>query len=80
MTGPSGIRVSICPLRFRIASSKIPIDLSCASINRNPWEGHPESLGANKSAYYPRETNNDCSHYLFNSNLTVDLILNLDYG
>ena len=45
MTGPSGNRLSIFPLRF----------LGCTSVNRNSWGGDPESLGANKSAYYPRD-------------------------
>ena len=27
MTGPSGNRLSICPLSFRIASPRVPIDL-----------------------------------------------------
>ena len=44
MTGPSGNRLSIGPLRFRIAS-----------VNRNSCGGDPESLGANRSAYYPRD-------------------------
>ena len=55
MTGPSGNRLSICPLRFRIASPGVPIDLGCASLNRNSWGGDPESLGANRSAYYPQD-------------------------
>ena len=55
MTGPSGNRLSICPLRFRIASPRVPIDLGCASVNKNSWGGNPESLGANRSAYYPRD-------------------------
>ena len=55
MTGPSGTRQSICPLRFRIASPRVPIDLGCASVNRNSWGGDPESLGANRSACYPRD-------------------------
>ena len=55
MTGPSGNRLSICPLRFRIASPRVPIDLGLASVNRNSWGGNPESLGANRSAYYPRD-------------------------
>ena len=38
MTGPSGNRL---------------IDPGCASVNRNSWGGDPESLGANRSAYYP---------------------------
>ena len=25
------------------------------SVNRNSWGGDPESLGANRSAYYPRD-------------------------
>ena len=55
MTGPLGNRLSICPLRFRIASPRVPINLGCASVNRISWGGDPESLGANKSAYYPRD-------------------------
>ena len=39
MTGPSGNRLSICPLRFLSSS----------------WVGDPESLGTNRSAYYPRD-------------------------
>ena len=54
MTGPSGNRLSICPLRFRIASPRVFIDLG-ASVNRNSWGGDTESLGANRSAYYPRD-------------------------
>ena len=50
MTGPSGNRLSICPLRFRIDSARVPIDLGCALVNRNSWGGDPESLGANRSA------------------------------
>ena len=53
MIGPSGNKLSICPLRFRIASPRVPIDLRCASVNRNSLGGDPESLGANRSAYYP---------------------------
>ena len=52
MTGPSGNRLSIYPLRFRIAS---PVDLGCTLVNRNSWGGDPESLGANRSAYYTRD-------------------------
>ena len=50
-----GNRLSICPLRLRIASRRVPIDLGCASVNRNAWGGDPESLGANRSANYPRD-------------------------
>ena len=55
MTGPSGNRLSICPLRFRIAFPRVLIDLGCASVSRNSWGGDPEYLGANRSAYYPRD-------------------------
>ena len=54
MTGALGNRLSIFPLRFRIASPKISIDLGFPSVNRNSLGGYPESLGANKSAYCPR--------------------------
>ena len=52
MSGPSGNMLSICPLRSPPKSS---IDLDCTSVNRNSWGGDPESLGANRSAYYPRD-------------------------
>ena len=55
MTGPSGNKLSICHLRMRIASPKISINLGCASDNKNFWGGETESLGANRSAYYPRD-------------------------
>ena len=55
MTGPSGNRLSICSLRFRIDSPRGPIDLGCALVNRNSWEGDPDSLEADRSAYYPRD-------------------------
>ena len=41
--------------RFRITSPRVPIDLGCASVNRNSWGGDPESLRANRSAYYPQD-------------------------
>ena len=47
MTGPSDNRLSICPLRFRIASPKISIDRGAAEVNRNSWGGDPESVRAN---------------------------------
>ena len=43
------------PLRFRIASPRVSIDLGCTSVERNSWRGDPESLRANRSAYYPRD-------------------------
>ena len=62
MTGLEGNRLSICPLRFRIASPRVPIDLGFANaqcsrvsidrgeakVNRNSWGGDPESQGANR--------------------------------
>ena len=59
----------MCPLRFRIVSPRVVISpqellltsaaprsiLGCTSVSRNSWGGDPESLGANRSAYYPRE-------------------------
>ena len=59
MTGPSGNRLSICTLKFRIASPKISIDLGCASVNRNSWGGDLEFLRA-KDLPITLET----SHYL----------------
>ena len=55
MTGPSGNRLSICPLRFTIASPRVPINLGCASFNRNSWGGDPESLVENRSVYYAQD-------------------------
>ena len=55
MTGPSGNMLCICPLRFRIASPNLSIDRGAAEVNRKFWGGDPESLEANRSAYYPRE-------------------------
>ena len=55
MTGPLGNRLSICPLRSRIASPRVSIDRGAAEVNRNSWGGDPESLRANRSAYYPRD-------------------------
>ena len=66
MSGPSGNRLSICPLRFRIVSPRVPIDLGCASVNRNSWGGDPESLGANRSAYYPRDQSFFIYYYTMN--------------
>ena len=45
MTGPLGNRLSICPLRFRIPSPRVPIDLGCASVNRNSAPGSTGTLG-----------------------------------
>ena len=70
MTGGSGNKLSVCPLRFRIASPKISIDLDCASFNINSWGGDPESLGANISADYPQDQSLIVYHllcYNFNS-------------
>ena len=51
MTGPSGNR----PLEIQ---DRIPKNFClCASVNRsrNSWGGDPESIRANRSAYYPRD-------------------------
>ena len=71
MTGPSGNRLSICPLRFRIASPSVSIDLGCASVDRNSW-GVPrsiETLGEvilNLSGQIDLPITLKTSHYLFN--------------
>ena len=51
MTGPLGNRLSIYHLRLRIAFPKG--ELLTEAQQRNSWGGDPESLGANRSAYYP---------------------------
>ena len=55
MTGPPDNRLSICPLRYRNASPRVSVNFGCALVNRNSWGGDPESLGANRSAYFPRD-------------------------
>ena len=45
----SSIDVAISLIDIAISS----IDRGCPSVNRNSWGGDPESLGANRSAYYP---------------------------
>ena len=60
MTGPSGNRVSLCPLRFRIASTRVPTDLVCASV---------ETVGEailNLSGQIDLPITLETSHYLFN--------------
>ena len=44
-----------------IIIKKLPIDLGCASVNRNSWGSDPKSLGVIRFAI-TLET----SHYLFN--------------
>ena len=75
MTSPSGNRLSICPLRFRIASPRVPIDRGEASVNRNSWGGDPEAkprsietLGEailNLSGQIDLPITLETSHYLF---------------
>ena len=48
MTGLEGNRLSICPLRFRIASPRVSIDRGAAKVNSNFGGGDPESQGANR--------------------------------
>ena len=50
MTGLEGNRQIYLPLEIQDRLPK-----SFASVNRNSWGGDPESLGANRSAYYPRD-------------------------
>ena len=38
-----------------IIIKKLPIDLGCASVNRNSWGSDPKSLGVIRFAYYPRD-------------------------
>ena len=47
MTGPSGNRQIYLPLEIQDRLPKGP--------NRNSWGGDPEYLGANRSAFYPRD-------------------------
>ena len=59
MTGPSGNRLSICPLRFRIASPRVSIDLAPRSI---------ETLGEtilNLKGQIDLPITLETSHYLF---------------
>ena len=55
MTGLEGNWLSVCPLRFRIASPTVSNNRGAAEVNRNSWGGDSES-----QAYYP-----GTSHYLF---------------
>ena len=59
INGPSGNRLSICPLRFRIACPKISIDLG------NSWGGDPESVGV-----IDLPITFEASHCLFNIEAT----------
>ena len=61
MTGPSGNRLSICPLRFRIDS-----------VIRNSWGGDPEFLVANRSAYYLQDQSLFV-YYLTNGTMVTNL-------
>ena len=55
MTGLEGNRQIYLPERFRIASPRVSIDQGKAEVNRKSWGGDPESQGANRSAYYPKD-------------------------
>ena len=74
MTGPSGNRLSICPLRFTIASPKVPIDLGCASVNRNSWGGDPESLGQ-----IDLPITLETSHYVYYKELRSPVVLSYSH-
>ena len=80
MTGPPGNRLSICPLRFRIASPRVSIDLRFASVNRKCLGGDPESPKANRSAYLPSRPVIICLIYpiqcpITNENCINDLLM-----
>ena len=56
MTGPSGNRQIY--LSFEIQDrppQEFLVTEALALVNRKSWGGDPESLGANRSAYYPRD-------------------------
>ena len=74
MTGPSGNGISICPLRFRIPSPRVPIDLGCTLVNRKSLGGDPESLGSNRSAYYPRDQSLLVYYYSLGCHIHVEFI------
>ena len=57
MTGPSCNRLSICLLRFRIASPRVPIDLGQETV----WEAIL-NLSAQIDLFFTLKG----SHYLFN--------------
>ena len=85
MTGPSGNRLSICPLRFRIASPRVSIDRGTAEVNRNSWGGDEaqprsiETLGEailNLSGQIDLPITLKTSHYLFN---ILYIFLNFHY-
>ena len=80
MTDFEGNRLSICPLRFRIASTKIAIDLVCALVSRNSWGGDSESLRANRSTYYPRNQSLFVFKYYYYYYLLLAVLVIALYG
>ena len=55
MTGLVGNWQIYLPERFRITSQRVSIDQGAAEVDRNFWEGDPESQSSNRSAYYPSD-------------------------
>ena len=55
MTGLEGNRQIYLSQEIQDRLSKSSIDRGAAEVNRNSWGGDPESQGANRSAYYPRD-------------------------
>ena len=68
MTGPLGNRLSICPLRFRIAFPKIFIDLGCALFQKTLGE-----VILNLSGQIDLPITLETSHYLLNMSCTSHL-------
>ena len=55
MTGLEGNRQIYLSQEIQDRLSKSSIDRGAAEVNRNSWGGDPESQGAKRSAYYPRD-------------------------
>ena len=74
MTGALGKMLSICPLRFRIPSPKISIDLGLASVNIvTLWEAI-----LNLSGQIDLPITLETSHYLFNIDRKIS-VLNFNF-
>ena len=55
MTGLEGNRQIYLPREIQDRLTRVSIDRGEAEVNRNSLGGDPESQGANRSAYYPRD-------------------------
>ena len=65
MTGPSGKSQIYLPLEIKDRLQKNSIYRGAAEVNRNSWGGDSESLGANRSAYHPRDQSLFVCYMLF---------------